>query len=126
MSIRILLIIGAGGFLGTIARYLTQQGVIRILPVIFPYGTLAVNIAGCFLIGIFYALADRGDALSPEWRFFLTTGFCGGFTTFSTFSYESYNLIRDEQYLYLSLYVGISVIIGIMATFLGILLIRML
>jgi len=124
MSIRILLIMGTGGFLGTIARYLTQQGIIKIIPVIFPFGTLAVNLAGCFLIGIFYALADRGNALSPEWRFFLTTGFCGGFTTFSTFSYESYNLIRDEQYVYLSLYVGISVIIGIMATFLGIILIR--
>lgn len=124
MSIRILLIIGTGGFLGTIARYLTQQGISRILPILFPYGTLTVNIVGCFLIGIIYALADRGNALSPEWRFFLTTGFCGGFTTFSTFSYESYNLIRDEQYIYLSLYIGISVLIGIMATFLGIILIR--
>jgi CrcB protein len=124
MSIRILLIIGTGGFLGTIARYLTQQGISKILPILFPYGTLAVNIAGCFLIGIIYALADRGNALSPEWRIFLTTGFCGGYTTFSTFSYESYNLIRDEQYLYLSLYIGLSVILGIMATFLGIILIK--
>jgi CrcB protein len=121
---RILLIIGTGGFLGSIARYLSQQAISKILPNIFPYGTLAVNIAGCFLIGIIYALADRGNAITPEWRFFLTTGFCGGFTTFSTFSYESYNLIRDEQYLFLSLYIGISVIIGILATFLGIILIR--
>ncbi|MCU0368324.1 MAG: fluoride efflux transporter CrcB [Cyclobacteriaceae bacterium] len=124
MSIRILLIIGTGGFLGTIARYLTQQSISKILPILFPYGTLTVNIAGCFLIGIIYALADRGNALSPEWRIFLTTGFCGGYTTFSTFSYESYNLIRDEQYLYLSLYIGLSVILGIMATFLGIILIK--
>jgi CrcB protein len=124
MSIRILLIIGTGGFLGTIARYLTQQGISKILPILFPYGTLTVNIAGCFLIGIIYALADRGNALSPEWRIFLTTGFCGGYTTFSTFSYESYNLIRDEQYLYLSLYIGLSVILGIMATLLGIILIK--
>jgi fluoride exporter len=124
MSIRILLIIGTGGFLGTIARYLTQQGISKILPIIFPYGTLTVNIAGCFLIGIIYALADRGSALSPEWRIFLTTGFCGGYTTFSAFSFESYNLIRDEQYLYLSLYVGLSIILGIMATFLGIILIK--
>jgi len=124
MSIRILLIIGTGGFLGSVGRYLTQQVIIKIFPVIFPYGTLAANIAGCFLIGIFYALADRGNAITPEWRFFLTTGFCGGYTTFSTFSYESYNLIRDEQYLFLSLYIGLSVVIGIMATFLGIILIR--
>lgn len=124
MSIRILLIIGTGGFLGSVGRYLTQQVIIKIFPVIFPYGTFTVNIAGCFLIGIFYALADRGNAITPEWRFFLTTGFCGGYTTFSTFSYESYNLIRDEQYLFLSLYIGLSVVIGIMATFLGIILIR--
>lgn len=121
---RILLIIGAGGFLGSVARYLSQQGISKILPVIFPYGTFAVNIVGCFLIGIFYALADRGNAMTPEWRFFLTTGFCGGFTTFSTFTYESYNLIREEQYLYLSLYISMSVIIGILATFLAITLIR--
>lgn len=124
MSFRILLIIGIGGFLGSVGRYLTHQGIIKIFPVIFPYGTFAVNIAGCFLIGIFYALSDRGNAITPEWRFFLTTGFCGGYTTFSTFSYESYNLIRDEQYLFLSLYIGLSVVIGIMATFLGIVLIR--
>jgi CrcB protein len=124
MSIRILLIIGIGGFLGSVGRYLTQQGIIKIFPVIFPYGTFVVNIAGCFLIGIFSALADRGNAITPEWRFFLTTGFCGGYTTFSTFSYESYNLIRDEQYMFLSLYIGLSVVIGIMATFLGIILIR--
>ena len=121
---RILLIIGAGGFLGTIARYLVQQGISKILPVIFPYGTLAVNISGCFLIGVLYALTDRGNLLNPEWRFFLTTGLCGGFTTFSTFSIEAYSLMREGQYLFLSLYVGLSVIVGIFATFLAITLIR--
>lgn len=121
---RILLIIGAGGFLGTIARYLVQQGVAKILPVVFPYGTLTVNTVGCFLIGIFYAFIDRDSILSPEWRFFLTTGFCGGFTTFSAFSYESYNLIREQQYIFLALYIGISVVIGIFATFFAVTLIR--
>lgn len=121
---RILLIIGAGGFLGSIARYLSQQGISKILPVIFPYGTFTVNIVGCFLIGIFYALADRDNTMTPEWRFFLTTGFCGGFTTFSTFSYEAYNLVREEQYFFLSLYISLSVIIGMLATFLAITLIR--
>jgi len=124
MSLRIVLLIGAGGFLGTIARYLTQQGISKFLPVIFPYGTLTVNIVGCFLIGVFYALADRGNAISPEWRLFLTTGFCGGFTTFSTFTYETYNLIREEQYLYVSVYIAASVIIGILATIIAITLIR--
>ena len=121
---RILLIIGAGGSLGSIARYLSQQGISKVLPVIFPFGTFAVNIVGCFLIGIFYALADRGNAIAPEWRFFFATSFCVGFTTFSTFSYEAFNLLKEEQYFFLSLYTCLSVIIGILATFLAITLIR--
>jgi CrcB protein len=116
--------IGAGGFIGTVARYLFQQGISKLLPVLFPFGTLLVNLTGCFLIGLIYALSERWNILTPEWRLFLTTGICGGFTTFSTFSYETYNLIREEQYVYVSLYIGISVLVGLALTFLGILLIR--
>lgn len=123
---RIILIVGAGGFIGSVARYLAQQGISKVLPVIFPYGTLAVNITGCFLIGVVYAIAERSNAVSPEWRVFLTTGFCGGFTTFSTFSYEAFNLLREEQYVFLSLYISMSVILGIAATFFAIVLTRML
>src|SRR5690349_23792909 len=97
---RILLLIGAGGFLGSVARYLTQQGIGKILPLTFPYGTFIVNLAGCFLIGVLYGISDRSNFMSTEWRLFLTTGFCGGFTTFSTFSMEAYSLVRDGQYLY--------------------------
>ncbi|MCU0397256.1 MAG: fluoride efflux transporter CrcB [Cyclobacteriaceae bacterium] len=121
---RLLFIIGAGGFIGTVARYLFQQGISKLLPVLFPFGTLLVNLTGCFLIGVIYALSERWNILTPEWRLFLTTGICGGFTTFSTFSYETYNLIREEQYVYVSLYIGISVLVGLALTFLGILLIR--
>jgi CrcB protein len=121
---QILFLIGAGGFLGSVARYLTQQGISKLLPVIFPYGTLTINVAGSFLIGIIYALSDRGTMISPEWRFFLATGFCGGFTTFSTFSYETYTLMREGQYLFVALYIGISVVVGLLATFLAITLIR--
>jgi fluoride exporter len=117
---RILLLIGAGGFIGSVARYLTQQGISKILPIVFPFGTFIVNITGCFLIGVLYAFSDRNNVLSNEWRLFLTTGFCGGFTTFSTFSMESYSLIREEQYFYFALYAGLSVVLGILATFLGI------
>lgn len=116
---RILFLIGTGGFIGSIARYLSQQIISRYFHVIFPYGTLSVNILGCFLIGVIYALSERGNIISPEWRSFLTTGFCGGFTTFSTFSYESINLVRDGELVYLSLYVAGSVIIGFGATYFG-------
>lgn len=117
---RILLLIGAGGFLGSIARYLTQQGIGKILPVAFPYGTFIVNITGCFLIGVLYAFSNRSNMLITEWRLFLTTGFCGGFTTFSTFSIEAYTLVREGQYLYFALYAGLSVALGIFATFIAI------
>lgn len=117
---KIVWIIGIGGFIGTVARYLLQQVIYRYYPATFPFGTLAVNLGGCFLIGVFYAWSEKGDVLSPEWRMFLTTGFCGGFTTFSTFSYESVNLIQDRAFIYLSLFTISSVVIGIAATFFGI------
>ena len=123
---RIILIVGVGGFVGSIARYLVQQGISKILPVIFPYGTLIVNIVGCFLIGIFFGLSEKGNILNPEWRVFLTTGFCGGFTTFSTFSYEAFNLISEEQYTFLSLYISMSIVLGVAATFFAIILTRLL
>ena len=116
---RILLIVGTGGFIGTIARYLSQQVISRYFPTIFPLGTLTINVIGCFLIGIIYAISDRGNMLTPEWRTFLATGFCGGFTTFSAFSYESLNLMKDGEFLYLALYIGLSVMLGFAATFLG-------
>lgn len=114
-----MLIIGLGGFIGTVARYLSQQLVYKYYPVTFPYGTLAVNLLGCFLIGIFYALSERGNVLTPEWRMFLTTGFCGGFTTFSAFTLESVQLITHRDYLYFLIYAVASVVLGITATFAG-------
>ncbi|HUM45912.1 MAG TPA: fluoride efflux transporter CrcB [Chitinophagales bacterium] len=116
---KIVLIIGLGGFIGTVARYLSQQLVYKYYPVTFPYGTLAVNLLGCFLIGIFYALSERGNVLTPEWRMFLTTGFCGGFTTFSAFTLESVQLITHRDYLYFLIYAVASVVLGITATFAG-------
>lgn len=122
---KVLFLVGLGGFLGSVARYLTQQGVGKWMPVIFPYGTLTVNIAGSLIIGIIYGLMDRSSLLSPEWRIFLATGFCGGFTTFSTFSYETLTLIRDGEYAFAGLYVGGSFIVGLLAVIAGITLTRL-
>lgn len=121
---RILLIIGVGGFLGSISRYLSSQFIQKHFPSSFPFGTMWVNIAGCFLIGVIYALAEKGNILTPEWRLFLATGFCGGFTTFSTFAFENISLLRDGEYFYAAIYTGVSVFAGIIAVFLGALLIR--
>ena len=85
---------------------------------------LLVNITGCFIIGLIYGLSEKGEIITPEWRLFLATGICGGFTTFSTFTFESINLLRSSEYFYASTYAGISVFAGLLATYLGLLLIK--
>lgn len=121
---RNIFLVGLGGLIGSIARYLVAVLFAGQFTSSLPLATFTVNIVGCFAIGILFALSDRGNILSPEWRVFLTTGFCGGFTTFSTFSYESIKLIQDGEFLFLALYVALSVIIGFAATYLGIVLVR--
>jgi fluoride exporter len=121
---RSVLLVGIGGFVGSVTRYLVAVLFSSQISSVFPFATLTVNVLGCFLIGILFALSDRGNVLSPEWRILLTTGFCGGFTTFSTFSYESLRLMQDGEYLYLAAYVFISVFVGLTATYLGIALVR--
>ena len=117
--IKLLLIIGTGSFIGGISRFLTARFVQNTVISAFPYGTFVVNIIGCFLIGLFYGLSERGNFMNPEWRMFLTVGFCGGFTTFSTFANENVALLRDGNIFYFALYTSLSVFIGIMATYLG-------
>jgi CrcB protein len=125
MNGKTLLLIGIGGGIGSIARFLCQRYIYILYPVNFPWGTLMVNIVGCFLIGIFYGVSEKGQMMNPEWRLFLTTGLCGGFTTFSSFAYENIGLIRTGNILGFSLYTGASVALGILATYLGILLLKL-
>jgi CrcB protein len=122
---RLLLIIVVGGFLGSISRYLVQGWMIRLFASPFPVGTFVVNMAGSFLIGVIYALAEKNGLLSNEWRLFLATGFCGGFTTFSAFSYEIVMMLRGGTAGYAVLYILGSVVLGVLATLFGIWLIRM-
>ena len=114
------LIVFIGSGIGGVSRYAVQHWVAGGSPSIFPLGTFVVNLAGCFLIGLFYALGEKGNVLTPEWRIALTTGFCGGFTTFSTFAFENMNLLRAGDYVYFSLYIFLSVSVGIAGVFLGI------
>ena len=122
--LKMFLITGAGGFFGSGLRYLSQRWIAQLLPVSFPYGTLFINILGSFLIGIIFALGDKTRVLTPEMRMFLAVGFCGGFTTFSSFSLDSYGLLKDGQYLYFSIYMIASIAACISAVIAGIWLIK--
>jgi len=122
--IRNFILIGAGSSIGGICRYLTQQFVQKNYPSSIPLGTLSVNIIGCFIIGLIYALSDRGNILSPTMRLLLATGFCGGYTTFSSFAYENIKLLQDGEFFYTGLYILLSVVVGFAAVYLGILFIK--
>jgi CrcB protein len=115
---RVILFIGIGSFIGGVGRHLLSQLIQDRALTTFPYGTLAVNLLGCFLIGIVYGLVEK-SALPGEWRLFFATGVLGGFTTFSAFSYESISLMRDGHTGSAFLYIGASIFLGLLATFVG-------
>lgn len=123
--LKLLILAGTGGFLGTIARFLTSRYFSAVFPSSFPLGTFAVNIIGSFIIGIIFGIAQKGDFMNSEWRLFLTVGFCGGFTTFSAFAIENINLLRSADYFNFFLYTGSSIIFGLLATFIGIMLVKL-
>lgn len=122
---RVVLLIGCGGFIGSALRYLVSQFVQNKFLHTFPFGTLFVNIIGCLIIGMIFAFSDRG-LMNSDWRMFLATGICGGFTTFSTFSNETLSLLRDGQSLYAFGYVSASILLGLLATYIGIVLVKLL
>lgn len=123
---KLILIVATGSGIGGVLRYGMQLLVSRLYPFQFPLGTFSVNLIGCFLIGAFVGLAEKGNILSPETRLFLITGICGGFTTFSTFSYDNIALLKSGEWFFFILYIFGSVILGLLATYLGLLLIKFL
>jgi CrcB protein len=94
------ILVSIGAALGGVLRYWLTNVSYKVFPVTFPYGTLLVNIIGSFLLGIIMFYFDERELLNPSLRLFLTIGFCGGFTTFSTFSYETILLFRESQILF--------------------------
>ncbi|MEW6515539.1 MAG: fluoride efflux transporter CrcB [candidate division FCPU426 bacterium] len=101
-----------GSAAGGLARYLLASSVYRVAGAGFPYGTLAVNLAGCFLLGLLAGLAEDKLLLGPDARLLLMIGFCGAFTTFSTFIFETDNLLREGEWLAALLNVTVSVFLG--------------
>ena len=112
--------VGMGGFFGAIFRY-GLSGLVhsRVSLSVFPYGTLVVNLLGCLLIGIFSGLVDTRQLFGPEFRKFALIGLLGGFTTYSTFSYETIAMIREAEYLRAAGNVGLHVVLGLVLVWAG-------
>ena len=108
-----LLLVGIGGAAGSMLRYLCQ----RQFNNSFPFGTLLVNLAGCFIIGLTMGLFAKGGDVSR--RLLIATGFCGGFTTFSAFTQEGIRMMMDNRWLTFALYLSASIVLGLAATYSG-------
>jgi len=117
---RLLLFVGIGGFTGSILRYVISGAIQQLTQsTSFSYGTLAVNVLGCLIIGILSQLAESYGLLTAETRALLITGVLGGFTTFSTFSNETMNLFRDSETLLGLLNIGAHIFLGLGAVWMG-------
>ena len=115
-----LLLVGAGGFLGAVARYLLGGWILHhSMAAKFPWGTFAVNLLGCLVIGVLSGVAERFDTFGHGARLFLFTGILGGFTTFSAFGLETIFLMRRGEWFFAALYVGASVVLCLFAVSFG-------
>ena len=111
-----LLLVGLGGSIGSMARYAAS---LLIRSKSFPFATLSVNVIGSFIIGLVFALSIKEATVSNNWKLFLATGICGGFTTFSAFSVENMELLQNGKTGMALTYIMLSIVLGILATFLG-------
>ena len=113
------LIVGLGGFLGSISRYLLQSAIVNRFITIFPIGTFSINIIGSLMIGLIFGLSERYQWMTQEWRLFLAIGFMGSFTTFSTFAFDNLQLIKDGNYMQLFWYTVLSFAVGVALAWVG-------
>jgi fluoride exporter len=118
---RLVLAVGLGAALGSVARYLCSLGMVHLLGAGFPWGTLTVNVLGSLLIGLYASLTEPGGrvAASPARLQFVLTGFCGGFTTFSIFSLETLLLLQQQSFGRAGFYVGLSLFLWLVAVWIG-------
>lgn len=114
------LMIGIGGFLGSIARFWLGGYIDAKMGSRFPFGTLVINCTGSFVIGFIVTLLAERAHWSPNWRYLIPIGFIGAYTTFSTFEYETFRVVQDGELLLAFLNVAVSVIVGFFAVWLGV------
>ena len=117
--IKSLFIVGVGSFLGGALRYYLSTVIKGCCSQGFPWGTLTVNLVGCFVFGVLFALFDRSSATHSSWCLLLTTGLCGGFTTFSTFANESMQMLQGGNIMSFAGYIAVSIILGLALVALG-------
>jgi len=114
------MMVAVGGSIGATTRYLVSTWAAERFGTDFPYGTLIVNVVGCFIIGVFMTLATERMIVSPYWRLLITVGFVGGLTTFSSYSYETFKLLQEADVLMAMSNLLGNLIIGFFTTWLGI------
>ena len=115
MLVKNILLVGIGGMIGSVLRYLTGHFIRHDS---FPYATFAVNMVGSLLIGLIMGIAAKQEGFA-NWRLFLATGVCGGFTTFSAFAWENMQFLNQQRYGFFLIYTGASLILGLAAVALG-------
>lgn len=114
-----MLLVGAGGFIGSALRFGSGQLLLKMFDSIQPIGTFFVNIIGSFLIGLVLGIFEKGDLMSASWKMFLAVGLCGGFTTFSAFAFENLHLLQTQHYLMSLIYISSSIVFGLVAVYFG-------
>ncbi|HEY4786450.1 MAG TPA: fluoride efflux transporter CrcB [Bacteroidales bacterium] len=117
--IKQILLVGFGGFIGSVARYFVAKLNLYWDFLSIPIGTLSVNIIGSFIIGFLTGISEKSPILTTELRLFLMVGICGGFTTFSSFTNENLMLMHNGQFISILLYTGLSILLGFAAVYLG-------
>lgn len=117
--LKTILYIALGGSIGSVLRFLTSLFLAKFWSNHFPLATFLTNIVGCFLIGVFIGLLEKNNLTDSNLKWFLITGFCGGFTTFSTFGMENFNLFQNNNSFLALAYIASSIITGLFAVWLG-------
>lgn len=119
-----ILLVGSGGFIGSVFRFLVTRFIQMRYLSLFPWGTMTVNILGSFIIGIIFGLSEKGDFFGPQSKFFLAVGFCGGFTTFSSLSNDAFMLLQNKEWLKFLFYATGSFALGLAAVLGGRILVK--
>lgn len=114
-----IVLVGLGGGIGSIFRYLTSFYIVKYFPSKFPLATFTANILGCFIIGLLFGYFEKNNLVDSNLKLLFVTGFCGGYTTFSAFGYENMSLFQSNNSLLAFVYIAASLIFGLLAVWFG-------